>query len=88
MTSLMRSGIGILVELKGNLGVKVIGRRGSSQYLLVEQDNALEVSILDIKQGKLFPPDNIQVILKWGYWEEYSMSDEELKRLLKSCDMA
>ncbi len=67
--------------------MKVIGRRGSSQYLLVDHDNAVEGSILDINQRKLFPPDNIQVILKWGYWEEYSMPDLELKRLLKSFDI-
>jgi hypothetical protein len=67
--------------------MKVIGRRGSSQYLLVDQDDAVGGSILDIEQKKLFHPDNIQVILKWGYWEEYSMSEEELNRLLKLCDV-
>lgn len=65
--------------------MKVIGRRGSSQYLLVDQNDAVEGSILDIEQKKLFHPDNIQIILKWGYWEEYCMPDEDLKRLLESC---
>jgi len=55
--------------------MKVVGRRGSSQYLLVDQGNAVEGSILDINQRRLFPPDNIKVILKWGYWEDYCMPD-------------
>jgi len=67
--------------------MKVIGKRGSSQYLLVDHENAVEGSILDINQRRLYPPDNIQVILKWGYWEEYYMPEQELKELLKICEI-
>jgi hypothetical protein len=67
--------------------MKVIGRRGSSQYLLIDHENALEGYILDLDQKRLFSPDNIQIILKWGYWEECYMSEGELKKLLKLCDV-
>jgi len=71
--------------------MKVIGKRGDTQYLLVEstqrQSENVKARILDIKQNKLFPFDDIQIILKWGYWEEYVIPEDDLKKLLDKAEI-
>jgi len=62
--------------------MKVIGRRGKNQYMLAKSINSETARVLDVEQGKLFPSEKSQSILKWGYWEEYSLPQSELDKLL------
>jgi len=67
--------------------MKVVGKRGDLQYLLAESINSKEAQVLDVEQNKLFPLTDAQVILKWGYWEEYVMPEDDLKKLLDKAEI-
>ncbi len=53
---------------------KVVAKRGNSDFLVVKpdtnvQDTNAKGHVYEAKTGKLFEATLIQVILKWGYWE-------------------
>lgn len=62
--------------------MKVIAQRGKNQYLIAESVNSEMGKVLDIEQGKVFPEEPIASIVKGGYWENATMSKEELDKLL------
>ena len=69
----------------------VIAKRGENAFLISLKDDWSEAlasdprplgRVLDLRQGKLFPPFNIHSILARGYWEPHSMPEEELQQLI------
>lgn len=63
--------------------MKVTAIRGTSQYLLMTSTKAKRGRVLDVDQKLLFPLEDVQVILKWGYWLRAKMPKMELDELLK-----
>lgn len=61
--------------------MKVVAKQGEERFLL--QINEQKGRIIDLEQKKVFPENYIQSILLRGYWEEYNLSKEETKKLLK-----
>ncbi len=68
--------------------LRIIAKRGD-QYLLVgkdvkdeDQDPEIVGQILDVEQGKLFPPATLETLLAAGYWEDYEGDESELDDLL------
>lgn len=62
--------------------MKVVGRRGRSQYLLAVSRQSRVGRILDLDDKLLYPETNVQAIIKRGYWEEYSLPKEALDEIL------
>jgi hypothetical protein len=65
--------------------MKIIAYQGTKRYLLevgLDHRGLPMGRVLDLGQGKLFPPFNIHSILARGYWEEYTGSQDILDDLL------
>ena len=67
--------------------MKIVGSNGRSAFLVAESINAKTGRILDTDRGRISPEMDVDMILKWGYWEEYHPTKEELEKILKGVDL-
>ena len=74
-----------LVEQTRGSMMQVFAIRGKDSLLLSESVNSNKGRVLDRQKKVIYPVQNVHSILKWGYWERYSMPDEELSRLIAEC---
>jgi len=67
--------------------MEIIGKQSQGSYLVLTKDDKdpmkRKARVLDLIQGKLFKEQSLEIILKQGYWQDYSAPKGELKALLK-----
>jgi hypothetical protein len=62
--------------------MQIVASQGDTRFLVHLEDPNL-ARVLDLNQGRFFPPFNIRSILARGYWEEYTpKGPHELETLL------
>lgn len=65
--------------------MKITATQGVGRYLLdleVEVDGKPQGQIVDIQQGRVFPPQFIGSIIARGYWEACEVSPEDQAAML------
>lgn len=63
---------------------KVVAKRGNPQTLLLANKKQKDQGrIFDARNKLVYPEQHIQSLIKWGYWSEHEMTEEDLAALLE-----
>lgn len=67
--------------------MKIIAQQNNEVFLVLSKDNKDPLKrigfVVDMKRESIFPKQQIEVIMKFGYWEDYEGTQDLLKEFKK-----